>query len=146
MEPVEAHIRRECRQGPGQVLLGSQSKSGGFGPVTLVDLDATQDQGYLLGGLGDDEGVTRGGGGVSRLLVDPRPPRRLHYPLDLLGHPAGCPSDHPVPVLPLPLDIEILEPPAVEGRDHGVPQIFRELVGADRPQTPVQNGILDPPP
>ena len=86
-----------------------------------------------------------GGGGVSRLLVDPRPPQRLHYPLDLLRHPAGCPSDHPVPVLPLPLDVKILEPPAVEGRNHSVPQIFRELVGADRPLTPVQNGILDPP-
>ena len=49
----------------GQVLPGIQPKSGGLGSITLVDLDATQDQGNLFGGLGDDEGVTRGGGGGS---------------------------------------------------------------------------------
>ena len=66
-----------------------------------------------------------GGGGVSRLLVDPRPPQRLHYPLDLLRHPSGCPPDHPIPVLPLLLDVKILEPSVVEGRYDSVPQIVR---------------------
>ena len=65
MDRVEVHIKRESRQGSGQGLPGIQPKSGGLGSITLVDLDATQDQGNLFGVLGDDEGVTRGGGGAA---------------------------------------------------------------------------------
>ena len=87
-----------------------------------------------------------GGGGVGGLLVNPRPAQRLHYPLDMLGNPAGRSTDYPFPILPFMLHIEIPESPTVERGDHSIPQIRWELVGADRPQAFIYGILLPPPP